>query len=249
MRDLRRRRPLRRAKPSIRQDAVMRLPRLARGVRTQLRRPWLIAAASLVGAIGFVLLVLGPMSWWLTTDAARGLRGKDQADAINTVRQTVLLAFAGAATLSGAAFTARSYALTRRGQVTERFHKATAQLGAPTLEERLGGIYALEQVMRESPKDHAAVLELLCTFVRAHSSGRTFYGDGEPAPPWQWSDQTPYPPDAKALAEDIQAIIIVIARRPDRPEHHRPMLLGASLLRLSARHHEFDTHLGFPGCI
>lgn len=218
----------------------MKFPRLARSVRAQVRRPWLIAAASLIGAVGFVLLVLGPLSWWLTTGEAHGLRGKEQADAVNAVRQTVLLAFAGAATLSGAAFTARSFALTRRGQVTERFHKATAQLGASTLEERLGGIYALEQVMKESPRDHAAVLELLCTFVRARSSARTFADDAEPEPPWQRSDEPPYPPEPKALVEDIQAIIIVIARRPDRPEHHRPMLLGAALPRLWARHHEFE---------
>jgi pentapeptide repeat protein len=218
----------------------MKLPRLPHRVRTQLRRPWLIAAASLIGLVAFVLLVLGPMSWWLTTDAARSLQGKEQADALNAVRQTVLLAFAGAATLSGAAFTARSFGVTRRGQVTDRFHKATAQLGSSTLEERLGGIYSLEQVMRESPRDHAAVLELLCTYVRARSKSQVFADDAEPDPPWQRPDAAPFPPEGKALAEDIQAIITVIARRPDRPEHHRPMLLDASLPRLLARHHEFE---------
>ncbi|WP_328617207.1 pentapeptide repeat-containing protein [Amycolatopsis sp. NBC_00355] len=194
----------------------------------------------MIAAVGFVVVVLGPLSWWLATDNVRNLRGKEQADALNAVRQTVLLSLAGAATLSGAAFTARSFVLARRGQVTERFHKATAQLGAATSEERLGGIYALEQVWRESPRDHSAILELLCSYVRTRSNVRPLPDDSEALPPWQDPAQAVYPPEPAGLAVDVQTVMTVIARRPDRPEPHRAMLIDASLPRVSIRVHEFD---------
>jgi hypothetical protein len=204
-------------------------------------RTVLIVAAVLITAVGFVLVVLGPISWWLATDNVRNLRGKDQADAVNAVRQTVLLALAGAATLSGAAFTARSFVLARRGQVTDRFHKATAQLGAATTDERLGGIYALEQIWKESPRDHAAILELLCSYVRARSNVQLLPDDSEALiPPWEDPAQAVYPPESVRLAVDVQAVMTVIARRPNRWEPHLPMLISASLPRVSIREHEFD---------
>ncbi|MFI5591666.1 pentapeptide repeat-containing protein [Amycolatopsis sp. NPDC051758] len=204
-------------------------------------RTALATTALVIAAVGFVLLLLGPLSWWLATDNVRNLRGKEQADALNAVRQTVLLALAGGATLSGAAFTARSFVLARRGQVTERFHKATAQLGAATPEERLGGIYALEQIWRESTREHAAILELLCSYVRTRSTVPLLPDDSEDLiPPWLDPAQPVYPPELVRLAIDVQAVMTVIARRPARPEPHRPMLIGASLPRVAVRVLEFD---------
>lgn len=204
-------------------------------------RTLLIIAALFAAVVAFVLIVLGPLSWWLATDNVRHLRGKEQADAFNAVRQTVLVALAGTAALSGAAFTARSYVLARRGQVTERFHKATAQLGAATPEERLGGIYALEQIWKESPRDHSAILELLCSYVRIRSTIQPLANDSESLfPPWESPSQAVYPSEPVHLPADVQAVMTVIARRPDRPEPHRPILVGASLPRVSIRMHEFQ---------
>jgi hypothetical protein len=60
--------------------------------------------------------------------------------------------------------------LQRRGQVTDRFSKADDQLGEGTkLDVRLGAIYALEQIARDSPELHSPIVEILAAFIREHS--------------------------------------------------------------------------------
>jgi hypothetical protein len=75
--------------------------------------------------------------------------------------------------------------LSREGQITDRFTKAIEQLGAldrtmdqtgnprPKLSVRLGGIYALERIARDSEKDEWPILEILTGYVREQSLGRT----------------------------------------------------------------------------
>jgi len=61
--------------------------------------------------------------------------------------------------------------VTRRGQLTERFTKAIEQLGQTDenkLDIRLGGIYALEQVAKESVELYQPVMEILTAFLREH---------------------------------------------------------------------------------
>jgi uncharacterized protein YjbI with pentapeptide repeats len=62
--------------------------------------------------------------------------------------------------------------VTERGQLTERFTKAIDQLGQTAedkLDIRLGGIYALEQIAKESKELHGPVMEILTAFLREHS--------------------------------------------------------------------------------
>ena len=73
-------------------------------------------------------------------------------------------------------FTARNYILSQRtfelteqGQVTDRYTKAITQLGDEKLDVRIGGIYALERVARDSERDHPTVMEVLAAFIREHS--------------------------------------------------------------------------------
>ena len=63
--------------------------------------------------------------------------------------------------------------LTRQGQITERFTRAIDQLGSEKLEIRIGGIYALEWIDKESPERayHGTVMEVLTAYVRENSSG------------------------------------------------------------------------------
>ena len=62
--------------------------------------------------------------------------------------------------------------VTTEGQITDRFTKAIDQLGAtdiqgqPRPELRLGGIYTLERIARESEEDHWPIMEVLTTYVR-----------------------------------------------------------------------------------
>ncbi|MBM0255999.1 pentapeptide repeat-containing protein [Micromonospora sp. 4G55] len=160
------------------------------------------------------------------------LHGKERADAIDAVRKTLLTAAAGVAALVGLSFTARTYFLSRRGQITDRYSKAVTQLAAGKLEERLGGIFALEHLMVESPRDHDTVLEVLAAFVREHAPLASAPGaaaDTGQAPVAEpWTDPKP--------ATDVQAALTVIARRPNRHERNkldlrRANLRGAELTR------------------
>ena len=56
-----------------------------------------------------------------------------------------------------------------QGQVTDRYTKAIEQLGSDKLDVRIGGIYALERIARDSARDHPTVMEVLTAFIREHS--------------------------------------------------------------------------------
>ena len=53
--------------------------------------------------------------------------------------------------------------------MTDRYTKAIEQLGSDKLDVRIGGIYALERVARDSARDHPTVMEVLTAFIREHS--------------------------------------------------------------------------------
>jgi hypothetical protein len=60
-----------------------------------------------------------------------------------------------------------------QGQFTDRYSRAIDQLGEQgpdRLQIRLGGIYALERLARDSPRDQATIIEVLSTFVRTNTS-------------------------------------------------------------------------------
>ncbi len=92
-------------------------------------------------------------------------------------------------------------AITERGQVSDRFGRAVEQLGADTIDVRLGGIYALERLMRDSSDDQPTVVEVLSAYVRTHAP-RT----GPPA------KRRPEKPPVR-LAGDVQAALTVLGRR------------------------------------
>jgi hypothetical protein len=112
--------------------------------------------------------------------------------------------------------------LSEKGQFSDRFGKAVDQLGQEAedkLSIRLGGIYGLEHVMRDSHDDRPAVVEVLCAFVRTH---------GDP----------PAGPDRSAnagltpVAQDVQAAVVVLGRRIDRaPPSDQGLDLSGAYLR------------------
>ena len=62
--------------------------------------------------------------------------------------------------------------VTRQGQITDRYTRAVDQLGAggpENLHRRLGGIYALERIAIDSPRDQATMVEVLSAFIRSTS--------------------------------------------------------------------------------
>ena len=100
--------------------------------------------------------------------------------------------------------------------MTDRCTKAIEQLGSGKLDVRLGGIYTPERIARDSPRDHATVLEVLAAFIREHSH--------EPWPPKEPGAKTP----GRTTRPDVQAAILVIGRRIR--EHGREVSLARANL-------------------
>jgi Pentapeptide repeats (8 copies) len=123
----------------------------------------------------------------------------------------------------------RIYRLTQQGQITDRYTKAIEQLGQPELAMRLGGIYALERIAKDSERDHPTVVEVLSAFVREESrkqsAAQARQGMGQEAA----QTDTPAPESERVAppATDIQAALTVLGRLPHRPEIPRADLSEA----------------------
>lgn len=118
-------------------------------------------------------------------------------------------------------------ALTEQGQVTDRYGKAVEQVGrqgVEYLQVRLGGIYALERLARDSTRDQPTIIEVLSAFVRTS----TQIAPGEPCPK--------EPPNA-----DVQAALTVLGRRNiDQDRGTRVDLRGACLAPAELAEARFD---------
>jgi hypothetical protein len=116
----------------------------------------------------------------------------------------------------------RAVELTEQGQLTDRYTKAIEQLGADkSLDVRIGGIYALERIARDSPRDHPTVMEVLAAFIREHSHE-------------QWPPAEPgAEPPPRATRPDVQAAITVIGRRNLQHDQEPIDLTDANLTRVN----------------
>jgi len=178
---------------------------LARAVK---RVHWLSVLAIVtagLATIAVVIWLLGPATFIVAGDPVSALAGKERADAINSVRQTLVSAVAGVVALGAVVMAVRTYMLTRRGQHTDRYAKAIAQLASDKLAERIGGVYALEHVMRDSAKDQRTVVDVLAAFIRESVPAEREPGHDD-------SDRRAKP------ATDVQAALIVLGRRPRSAE-------------------------------
>jgi len=64
--------------------------------------------------------------------------------------------------------------IAEEGHITDRFTKAVEQLGAsqdgrPTIEVRIGAIYALERISKDSPRDYWSVVDILAEYLCQHA--------------------------------------------------------------------------------
>jgi hypothetical protein len=163
-----------------------------------------------------VTLLLVFLDWYIAPT-----KPGDKKDLVLALAQIL----AGTALLSGLYFTWRGQRLTQKGQeetqrlteqgqITERFTRAIEQLGATpddkskNLELRLGGIYALERIAKESEEDHWSIMEVLTAYVRQHARA--------PCP------KESEPREVPAPGPDIQAIMTVIRRRTRSFGHGEP---------------------------
>lgn len=92
--------------------------------------------------------------------------------------------------------------IARQGQITERFTRAVDQVGSDDVTVRVGGIYALESIARDSRQDRKAIMEILASFLRQKSP----VVDTPDTRDWQAARSQMAPADVEAAA-------IVIGRR------------------------------------
>jgi Pentapeptide repeats (8 copies) len=178
---------------------------------------WLIfgiAALVLAAAVSWLLIV--PAADWLARHDVGSVRGPLLQTARDAARGRLLTLGAGLFAAGALVFTARNFVLSREGQVTDRYTKAIDQLGSDKLDVRIGGIYALERVARDSAKDSSTVMEVLTAFIRQYSH-----------------DQWPKTGPGRWTRPDVQAAITVAGRRAVKHDiKDRPIdLYGAILIR------------------
>ncbi len=161
-----------------------------------------------IGILSLIILVLVVVPKVQVADT--NLKAKDRIELENKLRTTLAQILGGAVILVGLFFTwrtvkareeglrlsqeslERNWSLGREGQITERFTRAIDQLGNKELWIRLGGLYALERIARDSDeKDHWTVMEVLTAYVRGYKRDEPF----------------------EAIPIDVQAILTVLGRR------------------------------------
>jgi hypothetical protein len=183
-----------------------------------------------IAAVGLAALV----SWSLLVWAADGLAHHDvgsakEGELLQTARDAargrLLTLGAGLFAAGALIFTARTFALSRQGQVTDRYTKAIEQLGeTDKLDMRLGGICSLERVARDSARDHPTVMEVLTAFIRRQSHEPLRQSCAACAE----SGQSPRP--------DVQAALTVVGRRASVRDIRPIDLTGANLAHAKIPH-------------
>jgi uncharacterized protein YjbI with pentapeptide repeats len=116
--------------------------------------------------------------------------------------------------------------LAQEQQITRLLTQAIDQLGSEKVENRLGAIYALERISRESEVDHWPIMEILATYVRQRAP-RRLEEDGGPA------EESTTPTYDELPAPDIQAILTILRRRTRHYGHGEPEPLDLRLTDLS----------------
>lgn len=131
-----------------------------------MKRAPLALAWAVIGVAFFAGLIYvaaeGPY-WFKDTSPAVKTSGEGRwwSQEIQGNRTAILAMLGGTLAAFGALVTYMNLRVTRRGHQTDRFAKAVELLGDDKPATRLGGIYALDAIARESPVDRQAVINVL----------------------------------------------------------------------------------------
>jgi uncharacterized protein YjbI with pentapeptide repeats len=181
--------------------------------------PLVVLTGLAIVALAVSVALIWPVTDLIAAHDVGLLVGPKRAAALQTARaavRTQLLTLGAGVFAAGAlVYTARNFTLSRRtveltqltfqlaeqGQVTDRYTKAIEQLGSDKLEVTIGGIYALERIARDSPRDHPTIMEVLAAFMRERSRRQV-------TPPEPGDNMPPH-----ATRPDVNAAITVFGRR------------------------------------
>lgn len=191
---------------------------------------------SLVGIIMIPRLLYPPLS----ATALRGVADarervqlqQAQSQLANDARSSMLQGIAGLLVVVGAAAAWRQVHITREGQITERFTRAVDQLGSENTSIRIGGVYALERIARNSAADRDTIQWLLGAFVRNNAPWPVGAPDGPQHPTETVDEQLPW---MRVRAPDIQAAMGVLGRRAPSPDTQTIYLSRVDLRSIALR--------------
>jgi hypothetical protein len=172
---------------------------------------------SILAVVVFVAIayLLWKIPLWYFANSESILQPQDLFKLQNEMRASLAQGLGAIVLIIGLLFTWRNLRITQEtseknrviaqeGQLTERFSKAIEQLGRDNMAIRLGGIYALERIARDSEKDYWPIIEVLTSYVREKAPCSDYQSVQENQ---EGSTKLSKPP------ADIQAILTIIGRR------------------------------------
>jgi Pentapeptide repeats (8 copies) len=207
-------------------------------------RAILLATLALSGVFFIVVggIIMIPL-WLYPPLSARDLAGvtdprarielqQAQSRLTNDARSALLQGSAGLVVVVGAAATWRQVHVNRESQITERFTRAVEQLGSENVDVRIGGLYALERIAKNSPADRNSIQFLLGAFVRNHAPWAVGGLDAPEHPTAAVDEQLPW---MRVRAPDVQVAAGVLGRRPPAREDQVIYLSRVDLRSVSLR--------------
>ncbi|PJM91341.1 pentapeptide repeat-containing protein [Streptomyces sp. CB01373] len=178
-------------------------------MRLQKAWPAVMAVLGAVGLAGLLALMFTPLSrslaCWLAGRDWSSMDAAARSAAVGQVRLAVVQAVAGVGAGIALIYTARSYRLSRRGQVTDRFTKALERLSSDEPYVCIGGVLALEQIVQDAPEQGWHAARVLNAFVQHHTQPAG-------APGGLASVQLPEEPD-EMVQEALRALTTPGSRR------------------------------------
>ena len=153
------------------------------------------------------VLVVGVFLSWRFWDELRG----DQ-DSLSTTIRNLGLVIGGAIAILLAVWRSivaeRQADTAQQSLLNERYERRAEMLGSDVLSVRLGGIYALQRLAQEHPKEyHVQVLGLLCAFVRHPKEDEGYQR--------MLAEKNADPKTFSFLREDVQAVMDWIGSRDE----------------------------------
>ena len=176
-------------------------------LRSCLRSFWsLVVRGRLIVSLVAVLAALLGAVWWCGWDWLRTGSG-DLESGSTTIRNIGLLVGGGIAIWVAY----RRSVISQLGLLNERYQKGAEMLGSEVLAVRLGGIYALQRLVEDHPKQyHVQVMRLFCAFVRNPPVDKDRDDNARPT----GTEREPNIKDYQ-VREDVQAAMTAIGTRSE----------------------------------
>ena len=191
------------------------------------RHSVILTTLALVAVVGTVVAAAVVMDNWEWLRGYKNGQPPTNLESPNTTIRNIALGWVAFIALVIAIW--RGYVANRQAAIgeqqllNERFQRSTEMLGSQVMAVRLGGVYQLQQLAREKPRQyHVPVMQTLCGFVREPP---------DQSMPLQETDRDP-----PRLRQDVQAAVDAIQDRVtqnrldiEKSAQYTPDLRNASL--------------------